>query len=108
MGSGGVNLSKDIPTGRITTDNYAVIYEFPDDIRVTFSHIYFDPPGFAGIKERANCSEGVIDLEQRGEIALEVPNAASARLSSLVSMLGARAIHEKRVVTWQEIASRTV
>jgi predicted dehydrogenase len=138
MGSGGVSLYKDIPPGRTTTDNYAVIYEFPGDVRVTFSHIYFDPPGFAGIKERVYCSQGAIDLaqarwaklDQRGEIALEVPdagksadvlslqafaanarggsaplnNAASARLSSLVAMLGARAIHEKRIVTWQEIA----
>ena len=65
-------------------DNYAVIYEFPDDLRMEFSHIYFDPPGFSGIKERVYGAKGAIDLatatwierEKKGEIQLDVPNAA--------------------------------
>jgi hypothetical protein len=122
-------------------DNYSVLYEFPGDIRVTFSHIYFDPPGFAGIKERVYGSDGAVDLAtakwvkmgQRGEIQLEVPppppggdpatllslkafldnakdrkqplnDAQSARLSTLVAILGRTAIYEKRVVEWKEIA----
>jgi predicted dehydrogenase len=138
MGSGGINLYKDVPPGRTTMDNYSVIYEFPDDVRVTFSHIYFDPPGFAGIKERVYCAEGAVDLAtakwtrlgQRGEMQIEVPdagqssdllslkafldnargqkqalnNAESALRSSLVSILGRKAIYEKRIVTWQEVA----
>jgi hypothetical protein len=43
-------------------DNYSVIYEFPDDVRVVFGHIYFDPPGFSGIKERVFCEKGAVDL----------------------------------------------
>jgi predicted dehydrogenase len=138
MGSGGINLYKDIPPGRTTTDNYSVIYEFPEDIRVNFSHIYFDPPGFSGIKERLFGSLGAVDLptgkwnkiDQKGEIALEVPdaggkrsdflsvqafiqnarekktplnNADSALRSTLVAMMGRKAIHEKRIVTWEEM-----
>ncbi len=137
MGSGGINLYKDVPPGRTTMDNYSVIYEFPDDVRVTFSHIYFDPPGFSGIKERVYGSEGAVDLsaakwiklEQRGEIALDVPdtgkrgdflsvkafidnarekkaplnNANSALRSTLTAMMGRKAIHEKRIVTWAEM-----
>lgn len=140
-GFGGVSLYKDVPPGRTTMDNYSVIYEFPGDIRVTFSHIYFDPPGFAGIKERVYGSEGAVDLAtakwvkqgQKGEIALEAPpappggdpatllsldaflknarerrrplnDAESARLSTLVAILGRKAIYEKRVVEWREIA----
>lgn len=61
-GTGGVNLYKDLPPGRTTMDNYTVIYEFPDDIRFSFSHIYFDPPGFSGIKERVFGSLGAVDL----------------------------------------------
>ena len=38
-------------------DNYTVIYEFPDDVRFSFTHLYFDPPGFSGIKERVFCAE---------------------------------------------------
>ena len=138
FGSGGINLFKDIPPGRTTMDNYAVIYEFPDDIRVTFSHIYFDPPGFSGTKERVFGSVGAVDLatatfEERtnkGDIKLDVPNAGqnstymslaafynnarrhatplnnadSALRSVLVAMLGRKAIYEKRVVTWDEVA----
>lgn len=137
MGSGGINLYKNDPPGRTVMDNYSVIYEFPDDIRVTFSHIYFDPPGFSGIKERVYGSAGAIDLptatwKRLGEketFQLQVENpqgnadflsmqsfienarsnkkplndAANAKLSTLVGILGRKAIHEKRIVTWDEI-----
>jgi myo-inositol 2-dehydrogenase / D-chiro-inositol 1-dehydrogenase len=139
FGSGGINLFKDVPPGRTTMDNYAVIYEFPDDIRFEFSHIYFDPPGFSGIKERVFGENGAIDLqtatwierEKRGPIKLEVPdagqsadyqslaafienargrkaplnNAESAAQSTLVAMMGRKAIYEKRIVTWEEMQS---
>jgi len=84
FGSGGINLFKNEPPGRTTMDNYAVIYEFPDDVRLEFSHIYFDPPGFSGIKERVYGANGAIDLatatwierEKKGEIKLDVPDAS--------------------------------
>ncbi len=136
-GSGGINLFHNVPPGRTTMDNYSVIYEFPDDVRVNFSHIYFDPPGFSGTKERVYGANGAIDLatatwierEKRGEIKLEVPdagtsgdylslatfidnargkkrplnNSESARRSTLVAMLGRKAIYEKRIVEWREV-----
>jgi len=83
FGTGGINLFKNVPPGRTTMDNYAVIYEFPNDVRFTFSHIYFDPPHFAGIKERVYGSDAAIDLatatliEREKDAAprkLEVPN----------------------------------
>ena len=61
-GSGGINLYKNEPPGRTTMDNYTVIFEFPDDVRFSFSHIYFDPPNFTGIQERVFGSEAAIDL----------------------------------------------
>jgi predicted dehydrogenase len=136
-GSGGINLFHDDPPGRTTMDNYTIIYEFPGDVRLSFSHIYFDPPGFSGIKERVFGSLGAIDLaaatwtarDKKGEIKLDVPdagrdatyqslaafmdnargrkkplnNAESAYRSSLVAMMGRKAIYEKRVVTWEEM-----
>jgi len=83
FGSGGINLFKNEPPGRTTMDNYSVIYEFPGDIRLEFSHIYFDPPNFSGIKERVYGANGAIDLstatwierEKKGEIKLDVPDA---------------------------------
>ena len=82
-GSGGVNLFKNQPPGRTTMDNYTVIFEFPDDIRCTFTQLYFDPPGFTGIKERVFGSLGAVDLAtaqfselgKKGERKLESPDA---------------------------------
>jgi predicted dehydrogenase len=138
-GTGGINLYKNVPPGRTTMDNYTVIYEFPDDIRCTFTHLYFDPPGFSGIKERVFGSQAAIDLAtatwmelgQKGEHKLEVPDAApgdqatyhslaafidnargkkkplnnadSARISTLTAMLGRKSIYERRVVEWSEV-----
>lgn len=84
FGSGGINLYKNIPPGRTTMDNYSLVYEFPDDVRLCFSHIYFDPDGFSGIKERVFGSLGAVDLatgtwralEKRGApVKLEAPDA---------------------------------
>ena len=76
MGSGGINLFKDVPPGRTAMDNWSVIWEFPNNVRVNFSQIYFDPQGFSGINERVFGSKGAIDLgkatwgevEKRGEL----------------------------------------
>jgi predicted dehydrogenase len=138
FGTGGINLFKDVPPGRSVMDNYALVYEFPDDIRLSFSQLYFDPPGFSGVKERVFGSEGAVDLpsatfyplKSKAGVKLEVPegalgsdaaslaaflenargkktplnNADSGRLATLVAMMGRKAIYEKRVVTWEEMA----
>jgi hypothetical protein len=82
-GAGGINLFQDDPPGRTPMDHYAGIEEFPNDVRFTFSHIYFDPPGFSGTKERVFGSAGAVDLAtatmiertHTGERRLEVPDA---------------------------------
>jgi len=83
-GTGGINLYKDEPPGRTTMDNCAVIYDFPNDVRFTFSHIYFDPPHFSGIKERVYGSQASIDIatatliersKQAQPRTIEVPDA---------------------------------
>jgi myo-inositol 2-dehydrogenase/D-chiro-inositol 1-dehydrogenase len=137
MGSGGTNLFVNDPPGRTVMDNYSVIFEYPNGVRVNFSHHYFDPPGFTGIKELVFGSEGAVDLaagaweprEKKGLVKLDVPNANqdstymslaafvdnarnrtkplndadSALQSTLVPLMGTRAIEEKRIVTWEEI-----
>jgi myo-inositol 2-dehydrogenase/D-chiro-inositol 1-dehydrogenase len=84
FGAGGINLFKNDPPGRTSMDNYTVIYEFPNDVRFSFSHIYFDPPHFSGIKERVFGANAAIDLatatvtERSRDAApkqLEVPDA---------------------------------
>jgi len=64
-------------------DNYTVIFEFPNDIRLSFTQLYFDPPGFTGIKERVFGSLGAIDLAtalfselgKKGQRKIDSPNA---------------------------------
>jgi predicted dehydrogenase len=95
FGSGGVNLYKNVPAGRTTMDNYTVIYEFPNDVRLNFSHIYFDPPGFSGIKERVYGSLGAVDLatatvterEKRGERKLETALQGDSTYLSLAAFI---------------------
>ena len=137
MGSGGINLFRNEPPGRTSMDNYTVIYEYPDDVRLTFMHIYFDPPGFSGIKERIWCSKGAVDLATASYSPLEngakpvklevsgtedstylslaaftsnskahkqpLNDAESARRSTLVAIMGRKAIYEKRIVNWSEV-----
>ncbi|MBY0502425.1 MAG: Gfo/Idh/MocA family oxidoreductase [Bryobacteraceae bacterium] len=61
-GSGGINLLRDEPRGRSILDNYSVLYEWADGKRLNFSQMYFDPPGFSGIKERVYAERGAVDL----------------------------------------------
>ncbi len=96
FGSGGVNLYKNEPPGRTTMDNYSVIYEFPNDVRLSFTHIFFDPPGFSGIKERVYGSRGAIDLatgtfielDRKGERKIDVADAGQdSTFRSLVAFV---------------------
>jgi predicted dehydrogenase len=139
MGSGGTNLFVDDPPGRTVMDNYSLILEYPNDVRVNFSHHYFDPAAYTGDKEMVFGSDGLVDLvkavwqpRERGvkPIQLEVPDAGenstymalasfvdsirnnrtpinnidSAVTSTLLPLMGTKAIYEKRIVTWEEFA----
>ena len=82
-GSGGTKLFVNDPPGRSVMDHYSLIYDYPGDVKVNFSHHYFDPPGFTGIQERVFGSEGSVDLanatfhprKERRKIELAVPDA---------------------------------
>jgi len=62
MGAGGISVYNDVPKGRTIYDNYAVIFEYPGDVRLCFTHLFIDPPGFTGIQERIWGAEGAVDL----------------------------------------------
>jgi len=139
LASGGTNLFIDDPPGRTVMDNYSLIFEYPGGQRVNFSHHYFDPPGFTGIRELVFGSEGAVDLPagawqprtKKGLIKLDVPDADktadymslaafldnvrtgnrkplndahSALRATLQAIMGTRAIYERRIVTWDEVA----
>ncbi|MEN6536238.1 MAG: hypothetical protein ABFD89_21445, partial [Bryobacteraceae bacterium] len=133
------NLFIDNPPGRTVMDNYNLILEYKDDVRVNFSHQYFDPPGFSGDQERVFCSEGAIDLvaaawqpreKRMPPIKLDVPDAGqnstymalasfvdsiknkktpinnvdSAYIATMTVLMATKAIYEKRIVSWDEMA----
>jgi predicted dehydrogenase len=140
LASGGTDLFVNDPPGRTVMDNYSLIFEYPNGVRVNFSHHYFDPPGFSGIQERVFASDGAVDLvsatwkprARRSEpVKLPVPNAGrsadymslaayidnvrrenknplnnaeSAMRSTVQAILATRAIYERRIVTWAEVA----
>ncbi len=139
LASGGTNLFIDNPPGRTVMDNYNLILEYKDDVRVNFSHQYFDPPGFSGDQERVFCSEGAVDLvaaawqpreKRTPPIKLDVPDAGqnstymalasfvdsiknkktpinnidSAYIATMTVLMATKAIYEKRIVSWDEMA----
>jgi hypothetical protein len=71
MGSGGINLFKDVPPGRSVMDNWSCIWEFDNGVRFNFSQIYFDPAGFTGNQEKVFGSKGAIDLAKASWAPLE-------------------------------------
>jgi len=78
-GSGGINLYKDEPPGRTTMDNYVVLFEYPNDIRFSFSHIFFDPPQFTGIQERVFGADASIDLP-KGMLYRRAPKSVPEKI----------------------------
>jgi predicted dehydrogenase len=94
MGSGGINLYKDVPPGRTIMDNWSAIWEFPNDVRLNFSQIYFDPSGFSGTHERVFGSKGAIELgnatwgevEKRGELQKLEVNAEPGKNADYYAM----------------------
>ena len=71
MGSGGINVYDGTPPGRTTWDNYVVIYEYPGDVRLCFTHLFIDPRGFTGISEKIWGSEWAIDLPSATKYRLD-------------------------------------
>ena len=78
IGSGGINVYHDEPPDRTTYDNYVVIYEYPGDVRLTFTHIFIDPRGFTGISEKIWGSEYAIDLPTGTKYKLEAQKRVPA------------------------------
>lgn len=82
-GSGGISLYVNDPPGRTAMDHYCVIYDFPGNVQLVFTQLYFDPPGFTGIRERVFGEKAAIELSSatyiergsKGELKLESPDA---------------------------------
>lgn len=71
IGSGGINVWRNEPPGRTTWDNYVVIYEYPGDVRLCFTHLFIDPRGFTGISEKIWGTEFAVDLPTGTKYELE-------------------------------------
>jgi len=70
-GAGGINVYRNEPRGRTTYDHYTCIYEYPNGIRLSFSHLFINPRGFGGVGERSWGTEYAIDLTSATKYKLE-------------------------------------
>jgi predicted dehydrogenase len=57
-GFGGINALKGVPPERTIMDHYAVTYEFPGDITLSYSHCVYAPSGFGGLHTTLYGSDG--------------------------------------------------
>jgi len=48
-GFGGINALEGRPEGRTMMDSYGVTYEFPENLRLNYTHVIFAAPGFGGL-----------------------------------------------------------
>jgi myo-inositol 2-dehydrogenase/D-chiro-inositol 1-dehydrogenase len=97
-GFGGINALEGIPAERTIMDHYAVTYEFPEDVTLTYSHCVYAPSGFGGLHmtvigsdARATRLDGTTDLTltqdgKRQKVDLPpLRNATELALQSFVS-----------------------
>ena len=84
-GAGGINLYSNTPVGRTTWDHYVVIYEYPNNLQLCFTHIFFDPRGFTGVQERVWGSEYAADLPTGTIYKLDPQGRKPAKAEKLYS-----------------------
>ena len=61
-GLGGIGRFVDQPAGRSVMDHYSLCLEFPQGVRISYSHCFFAPQGFAGLHQHVYGEQGGIDL----------------------------------------------
>jgi myo-inositol 2-dehydrogenase/D-chiro-inositol 1-dehydrogenase len=69
-GLGGISRFHDVPPGRTVMDGYSLSLEFPQGVRLSYSHCFFAPPGFDGLQQHVYGEKGGIDLVD-GVVRLE-------------------------------------
>jgi predicted dehydrogenase len=57
-GLGGLTELKGRPPERTIMDHYSVTYEFPEEVKVSYSHCIYTPPGFGGLVQTVYGSGG--------------------------------------------------
>jgi len=63
-GFGGTLLWKDEPPGRTNMDGYTLSYEYPNEVKLSFTQVFFHPPGLPGGGQYFYVfgTEGAVDL----------------------------------------------
>jgi predicted dehydrogenase len=57
-GLGGTNVLKGVPPDRTIMDHYAVTFEFPGEVKVSYSHCVYAPKGLGGLYQMVFGTEG--------------------------------------------------
>lgn len=87
-GFGGTLLWKDDPPGRTNMDGYTLSYEYPDGVKLSFTQVFFHPPGMPGGGQYFYVygTEGAVDLSA----STFYPRARKAAPQKLVEAVAER------------------
>jgi predicted dehydrogenase len=92
-GFGGINALLGVPQGRTVMDHYTVSYEFPGDVRLSYSHCVYAPPSASGLEQLVLGKDAAMDLRDatlhRGGETIKatfesLPNATGRAIASFI------------------------
>ena len=136
-GLGGINRYVDTPPGRTVMDHYSLSLEFPQGVRLAYSHCFFAPKGFDGLSQHVYGDKGGIDLvdgvlHQDGKETRLDANRVDATeagirdffrcvhedrkvladveagyRATMTAILGRTALHTGSVATWEGVVGKT-
>lgn len=92
-GFGGINALVGVPSDRTIMDHYTVSYEFPENVRLSYSHCVYTPGSASGLEQMVLGDKSAIDLRNatvfRGGETIEtsfdsLPNATGRAIVSFI------------------------
>lgn len=82
MGLGGINYYKDQPKGRTVMDHYSLTLEFPKEVLISYSHMFYAPKPLDGMYIYIFGTKGAVDM-MGGNIYLTDKNTPAPRNMNL-------------------------
>ena len=92
-GFGGINAFSEVPPDRSIMDHYTVSFEFPENVRLSYSHCVYTAPGIGGLEQMAMGRSAAMDLrnatvhkdgKHRTADLGPLPNATGEAIASFV------------------------
>jgi predicted dehydrogenase len=92
-GFGGINALEGVPKGRSIMDHYSLSYEFPENVRLSYSHCVYTAGGIDGIEQMVMGRRAAVDLQdcivykdgkKTPAVFESLPNATGVAIASFV------------------------